>query len=163
MKSAGSRTLLLRLERGPPLARGRQYASSVAWLVGSYPKHSAWCLLVAARQQKQSTQCTSKESQLTMRRATSGASIGPLSKQLTPILSVAAHEGPYAFKFKGLTLWLAKMPCLKLRGAFRRRATRRLTCAVLEDAAAAPPPAQTAQNARRGQEIPSRCNRDSAG
>ena len=36
-----------------------------------------------------------------MRRATSGASIGPLSKQLTPILSVAAHEGPYAFKFKG--------------------------------------------------------------
>ena len=108
MKSAGSRTLLLRLERGPPLARGRQHASSVAWLVGSYPKHSAWCLLVAARQQKQSTQCTSKESQLTMRRATSGASIGPLSKQLTPILSVAAHEGPYAFKFKGLTLWLAK-------------------------------------------------------
>ena len=54
-----------------------------------------------------------------MRRATSGASIGPLSKQLTPILSVAAHEGPYAFKFKGLTLWLAKTPRLKLLGAFR--------------------------------------------
>ena len=48
-----------------------------------------------------------------MRRATSGASIGPLSKQLTPILSVAAHEGPYAFKFKGLTLWLVKTPRLK--------------------------------------------------
>ena len=98
-----------------------------------------------------------------MRRATSGASIGPLSKQLTPILSVAAHEGPYAFKFKGLTLWLAKTPRLKLFGAFRRTDTRRLTCAVLEDAAAAPPPAQTARNARRGQEIPSRCGRDSAG
>ena len=58
-----------------------------------------------------------------MRRATSGASIGPLSKQLTPILSVAAHEGPYAFKFKGLTLWLAKTPRLKLLGAFRRTDT----------------------------------------
>ena len=97
-----------------------------------------------------------------MRRATSGASIGPLSKQLTPILSVAAHEGPYAFKFKGLTLWLAKTPRLKLLGAFRRTDTRRLTCAVLEDAAAAPPPAEIARNARRGQEIPSRCGRDSA-
>ena len=97
-----------------------------------------------------------------MRRATSGASIGPLSKQLTPILSVAAHEGPYAFKFKGLTLWLAKTPRLKLLGAFRRISTRRLTCAVLEDAAAAPPAAETARNARRGQEIPSRCGRDSA-
>ena len=97
-----------------------------------------------------------------MRRATSGASIGPLSKQLTPILSVAAHEGPYAFKFKGLTLWLAKTPRLKLLGAFRRCATRRLTCAVLEAAAAAPPAAEIAQNARRGQEIPSRCGRDSA-
>ena len=98
-----------------------------------------------------------------MRRATSGASIGPLSKQLTPILSVAAHEGPYAFKFKGLTLWLAKTPRLKLLGAFRRRATPRLTCAVLEAAATTKPPAQTARNARRGQEIPSRCGRDSAG
>ena len=97
-----------------------------------------------------------------MRRATSGASIGPLSKQLTPILSVAAHEGPYAFKFKGLTLWLAKTPRLKLLGAFRRCGTRRLTCAVLEDAATTKPPAQIAQNARRGQEIPSRCGRDSA-
>ena len=98
-----------------------------------------------------------------MRRATSGASIGPLSKQLTPILSVAAHEGPYAFKFKGLTLWLAKKtPRLKLLGAFRRRATRCLTCAFLEDAAAAKPPAEIARNARRGQEIPSRCGRDSA-
>ena len=98
-----------------------------------------------------------------MRRATSGASIGPLSKQLTPILSVAAHEGPYAFKFKGLTLWLVKTPRLKLLGAFRRTDTRHLTCAVLEAAAAAPPPAESAQNARRGQEIPSRCGRDSAG
>ena len=92
-----------------------------------------------------------------MRRATSGASIGPLSKQLTPILSVAAHEGPYAFKFKGLTLWLVKTPRLKLLGAFRRTDTRRLTCAVLEDAAAAPPPAETAQNACYKPEIPSRC------
>jgi hypothetical protein len=98
-----------------------------------------------------------------MRRATSGASIGPLSKQLTPILSVAAHEGPYAFKFKGLTLWLVKTPRLKLLGAFRGIATRRLTCAVLEDAAAAPLATETARNARRGQEIPSGCGRDSAG
>ena len=98
-----------------------------------------------------------------MRRATSGASIGPLSKQLTPILSVAAHEGPYAFKFKGLTLWLAKTPRLKLLGAFRRTDTRRLTCAVLEDAAAAPPPAESARNACYKREIPLRCNRDSAG
>ena len=97
-----------------------------------------------------------------MRRATSGASIGPLSKQLTPILSVAAHEGPYAFKFKGLTLWLVKPPRLKLFGAFRRITTRRLTCAVLEDAAAAPPPAETTRNARFKREIPSRCGRDSA-
>ena len=96
-----------------------------------------------------------------MRRATSGASL-PLAKQLSPVLSVAAREGPYAFKFEGLTLWLAKTPRLKLLGAFRRIATRRSACAVLEDAAAAPPPAQTAQNARRGQEIPSRCGRDSA-
>ena len=92
-----------------------------------------------------------------MRRATSGASIGPLSKQLTPILSVAAHEGPYAFKFKGLTLWLAKTPRLKLLGAFRGIATRRLTCAVLEDAAAAPPPAETARKLENDREIPSRC------
>ena len=92
-----------------------------------------------------------------MRRATSGASIGPLSKQLTPILSVAAHEGPYAFKFKGLTLWLVKTPCLKLHGAFRRITACRLTCAVLEDAAAAPPPAQTAQELENDREIPSRC------
>jgi len=98
-----------------------------------------------------------------MRRATSGASIGPLSKQLTPILSVAAHEGPYAFKFKGLTLWLAKTPRLKLFGAFRRITACRLTCAVLEGATAAPPPAQTARNARYKHEIPSRCDRDSAG
>ena len=98
-----------------------------------------------------------------MRRATSGASIAPLSKQLSPILSVAAREGPYAFKFKGLTLWLAKTPRLKLLGAFRRTDTRRLTCAVLEAAATTKPPAETARNARRGQEIPSRCNRDSAG
>ena len=97
-----------------------------------------------------------------MRRATSGASIGPLSKQLTPILSVAAHEGPYAFKFKGLTLWLAKTPRLKLLGAFRGIATRRLTCAVLEAAAAAPPPAETAQKLKNDREIPSRCGRDSA-
>ena len=97
-----------------------------------------------------------------MRRATSGASIGPLSKQLTPILSVAAHEGPYAFKFKGLTLWLAKTPRLKLFGAFRRITACRLTCAVLEDAAAAPLATETARNARRGCEIPSRCGRDSA-
>ena len=98
-----------------------------------------------------------------MRRATSGASIAPLSKQLSPILSVAAREGPYAFKFKGLTLWLAKTPRLKLLGAFRGIATRRLTCADLEAAATAPPAAEIAQNARRGQEIPSRCGRDSAG
>ena len=97
-----------------------------------------------------------------MRRATSGASIGPLSKQLTPILSVAAHEGPYAFKFKGLTLWLVKTPRLKLLGAFRGTVPCRSDCAVLSDAAAAKQPAQTARNARRGQEIPSRCNRDSA-
>jgi len=92
-----------------------------------------------------------------MRRATSGASIAPLSKQLSPILSVAAREGPYAFKFKGLTLWLVKTPRLKLFGAFRRTDTRRLTCALLEDAAAAPPPAETARNARYKHEIPSRC------
>jgi len=98
-----------------------------------------------------------------MRRATSGASIAPLSKQLSPILSVAAREGPYAFKFKGLTLWLAKTPRLKLHGAFRRIATRRSACAVLEDAAAAPPPAETAQKLENNREIPSRCNRDSAG
>ena len=98
-----------------------------------------------------------------MRRATSGASIAPLSKQLSPILSVAAREGPYAFKFKGLTLWLVKTPRLKLFGAFRRITTRRLTCAVLEDAAAAPPPAETARNALYKREIPSRCGRDSAG
>ena len=98
-----------------------------------------------------------------MRRATSGASIAPLSKQLSPILSVAAREGPYAFKFKGLTLWLAKTPRLKLLGAFRRITTRRLTCANLEAAANTKPPVQTARNARRGQEIPSRCGRDSAG
>ena len=98
-----------------------------------------------------------------MRRATSGASIGPLSKQLTPILSVAAHEGPYAFKFKGLTLWLAKTPRLKLFGAFRGTALFRSACAVLDNAAAAPPPAQTARNARYKREIPSRCGRDSAG
>jgi len=96
-----------------------------------------------------------------MRRATSGASIAPLSKQLTPILSVAAREGPYAFKFKGLTLWLVKPPRLKLFGAFRIT-TCRITCALLEDAAAAPPAAEIARNARRGQEIPSRCGRDSA-
>ena len=98
-----------------------------------------------------------------MRRATSGASIGPLSKQLTPILSVAAHEGPYAFKFKGLTLWLVKTPRLKLLGAFRGTAPSRSACAVPEAAAAAPLPAKSAQNARRGCEIPSRCGRDSAG
>ena len=92
-----------------------------------------------------------------MRRATSGASIGPLSKQLTPILSVAAHEGPYAFKFKGLTLWLAKTPRLKLFGAFRRTDTRRLTCAVLEDAAAAPPATKSGQKLENDREIPSRC------
>ena len=87
-----------------------------------------------------------------MRRATSGASIGPLSKQLTPILSVAAHEGPYAFKFKGLTLWLVKTPCLKLLGAFWGTAPSRSACAVLEVAAAAcgsrPPPAVLHQAAR---------------
>ena len=66
-----------------------------------------------------------------MRRATSGASIGPLSKQLTPILSVAAHEGPYAFKFKGLTLWLVKTPRLKLLGAFRGTAPLRSDCAAV--------------------------------
>ena len=71
-----------------------------------------------------------------MRRATSGASL-PLAKQLSPVLSVAAREGPYAFKFKGLTLWLVKTPRLKLLGAFRRTDTRHLTCAVLEDAVAA--------------------------
>ena len=98
-----------------------------------------------------------------MRRATSGASIGPLSKQLTPILSVAAHEGPYAFKFKGLTLWLVKTPRQKLLGAFRGTAPSRSACAVPEAAAAAPLPAKSAQNARRGCEIPSRCGRDSAG
>ena len=98
-----------------------------------------------------------------MRRATSGASIGPLSKQLSPILSVAAREGPYAFKFKGLTLWLVKTPRLKLHGAFRRTDTRHLTCAVLEDAATTKPPAESAQNARCKHEIPSRCGRDSAG
>ena len=92
-----------------------------------------------------------------MRRATSGASIGPLSKQLTPILSVAAHEGPYAFKFKGLTLWLAKTPRLKLFGAFRRTDTRRLICAVLEAAAAAQTPAESAQKLENDREIPSRC------
>ena len=97
-----------------------------------------------------------------MRRATSGASL-PLAKQLSPVLSVAAREGPYAFKFKGLTLWLVKTPRLKLLGAFRRTDTRHLTCAVLEDAAAAKTPAQIARNARRGCEIPSRCGRDSAG
>ena len=92
-----------------------------------------------------------------MRRATSGASIGPLLKQLMPILSVAAHEGPYAFKFKGLTLWLAKTPRLKLLGAFRRTDTRRLTCAVLEDAAAAPPATKSGQKLENDREIPSRC------
>ena len=91
-----------------------------------------------------------------MRRATSGASL-PLAKQLSPVLSVAAREGPYAFKFEGLTLWLAKPPRLKLFGAFRRTDTRRLTCAVLEDVAAAPPPAQTAPKLENDREIPSRC------
>ena len=28
------------------------------------------------------------------------------AKQLSPILSQMAREGPYAFKFQGLTLWL---------------------------------------------------------
>ena len=92
-----------------------------------------------------------------MRRATSGASIGPLSKQLTPILSVAAHEGPYAFKFKGLTLWLVKTPRLKLFGAFRRTDTPRLICAVLEAATAAQTPAESAQKLENDREIPSRC------
>ena len=81
-----------------------------------------------------------------MRRATSGASIAAL-EAATPILSVAAHEGPYAFKFKGLTLWLAKTPRLKLLGVFRRCATRRLTCAVPEDATTTKPPAEIARNA----------------
>ena len=97
-----------------------------------------------------------------MRRATSGASIAPLSKQLSPILSVAAREGPYAFKFKGLTLWLVKTPRLKLLGAFRRTDTRHLTCAVLEAAVAAPPPAESARNACYKREIPSRSGRDLA-
>ena len=92
-----------------------------------------------------------------MRRATSGASIGPLSKQLTPILSVAAHEGPYAFKFKGLTLWLVKTPRLKLLGAFRGTAPSRSACAVPEDAATTKPPAEIARNACDKREIPSRC------
>ena len=91
-----------------------------------------------------------------MRRATSGASL-PLAKQLSPVLSVAAREGPYAFKFEGLTLWLAKTPRLKLFGAFRRITACRLTCAILEDAAAAPPPARTAQKLENDREIPSRC------
>ena len=91
-----------------------------------------------------------------MRRATSGASL-PLAKQLSPVLSVAAREGPYAFKFEGLTLWLAKPPRLKLFGAFRRITACRLTCAILEDAAAAPPPARTAQKLENDREIPSRC------
>ena len=59
-----------------------------------------------------------------MRRATSGASL-PLAKQLSPVLSVAAREGPYAFKFEGLTLWLVLRPRpydLGPRGR-RRRAT----------------------------------------
>ena len=97
-----------------------------------------------------------------MRRATSGASL-PLAKQLSPVLSVAAREGPYAFKFEGLTLWLAKPPRLKLLGAFRGTAPSRSACAVPEDAAAAPPPAETARNACYKHEIPSRCGRDSAG
>ena len=96
-----------------------------------------------------------------MRRATSGASL-PLAKQLSPVLSVAAREGPYAFKFKGLTLWLVKTPCLKLLGAFRRTDTRHLTCAVLEAAVAAPPPAESARNACYKREIPSRSGRDLA-
>ena len=96
-----------------------------------------------------------------MRRATSGASL-PLAKQLSPVLSVAAREGPYAFKFKGLTLWLVKTPRLKLLGAFRRIDTRHLTCAVLEAAVAAPPPAESARNACYKREIPSRSGRDLA-
>ena len=40
-----------------------------------------------------------------MRRVASGASVAPLAAQLSPVLSVAAREGPYAFKFEGLTLW----------------------------------------------------------
>ena len=58
-----------------------------------------------------------------MRRVASGASVAPLAAQLSPVLSVAAREGPYAFKFEGLTLWLAwrPRPCsLRPRGRRRR-------------------------------------------
>ena len=60
-----------------------------------------------------------------MRRVASGASVAPLAAQLSPVLSVAAREGPYAFKFEGLTLWLVsrRRPYrLRPRGR-RRRAT----------------------------------------
>jgi len=60
-----------------------------------------------------------------MRRVASGASVAPLAAQLSPVLSVAAREGPYAFKFEGLTLWLVLRPRpydLGPRGR-RRRAT----------------------------------------
>jgi len=60
-----------------------------------------------------------------MRRVASGASVAPLAAQLSPVLSVAAREGPYAFKFEGLTLWLAWRPRpyrLRPRGRRRRAA-----------------------------------------
>ena len=71
----------------------------------------------------------------TMRRVASGASVAPLAAQLSPVLSVAAREGPYAFKFEGLTLWLAWRPRpyrLRPRGRRRRAAAgrKRAKCAL---------------------------------
>ena len=84
-----------------------------------------------------------------MRRVASGASVAPLAAQLSPVLSVAAREGPYAFKFEGLTLWLVPRPrpC-RLRPRGRRRGAT-----------------AGRKRAKRGykHEIPSRCGRDSAG
>ena len=58
-----------------------------------------------------------------MRRVASGASVAPLAAQLSPVLSVAAREGPYAFKFEGLTLWLVlRRRPYRLRPRGRRRA-----------------------------------------